>query len=135
MNGLRRRKVSRPVQSVEVFRDRLRSGGRGFGDGGAADGPFSDGGLDGVRPSTSSLRVPVAQSSHPGLKPFCGHFLDAATARGMTGAQLLFNLVINGRVTVGCRNGLFSNHARFDGGLKRAVFWFAMSPVLEPLMP
>ena len=27
----------------------------------------------------------VAESSHPGLKPFCDHFLDAATARSMTG--------------------------------------------------
>ena len=31
------------------------------------------------------FRASVAQSSYPGLKPFCDHFLDAATARGMTG--------------------------------------------------
>ena len=40
----------------------------------------------GVGSSTSSFRAPVAESSHFGLKPFCGHFLDAATARSMTGA-------------------------------------------------
>ena len=51
-------------------------------------GRFRMGGLDGVRSSTSSLRASVAQSSHPELKPFCGHFLDAATARSMTGAAV-----------------------------------------------
>ena len=40
----------------------------------------------GVGSSTSSFRASVAKSSHLGLKPFCGHFLDAATVRSMTGA-------------------------------------------------
>ena len=42
---------------------------------------------DGVGSSTSSFRAPVAQSSHLGLKPFHGHFLDAATTRSMTGSD------------------------------------------------
>ena len=37
--------------------------------------------------STGSFRAPVAQSRHPGLKPFRGRFLDAATARSMTGER------------------------------------------------
>ena len=37
------------------------------------------------RGSTGSLRASVAESSHFGLKPFRGRFLDAATARSMTG--------------------------------------------------
>ena len=41
----------------------------------------------GTGSSTPSLRAPVAQSSHFGLKPFYGHFLDAATTRSMTGAR------------------------------------------------
>ena len=47
-------------------------------------GRFRMGDLDGVGPSTSSFRASVAESSNPALKPFCGHFLDAATARSMT---------------------------------------------------
>ena len=33
-----------------------------------------------------SFRAPVAKSSNPPLKSFCCHFLDAATARSVTGA-------------------------------------------------
>ena len=39
--------------------------------------------------STSSFRAPVAQSSNPELRRFCGHFLDAVTARSMTGGITL----------------------------------------------
>ena len=35
------------------------------------------------------IRALVAESSHSEVKPFCCHFLDAATARGMTGSVLL----------------------------------------------
>ena len=35
--------------------------------------------------STSSFRAPVAESRNPELRLFCGHFLNAATARSMTG--------------------------------------------------
>ena len=41
--------------------------------------------LHGVGVSTGSFRAPVAESSHSGIKPFCGRFLDAATTRSMTG--------------------------------------------------
>ena len=41
----------------------------------------------GVGVSTGSLRAPVAESSRSGLKLFCGRFLDAATARSMTGVR------------------------------------------------
>ena len=34
--------------------------------------------------STLSFRALVAESSNCGIQPFCGHFLDAATARSMT---------------------------------------------------
>ena len=44
--------------------------------------------LHGVGISTPSFRAPVAESSHSGLKPFYGHFLDAATARSMTGGAV-----------------------------------------------
>ena len=37
-----------------------------------------------VESSTSSFRALVTESSKPGLRRFCGHFLDAATARSMT---------------------------------------------------
>ena len=73
-------------QSVEVFRDRLRNGGEGPAMVMLPTGRFRMGDLDGVRPSTSPFRASVAKSSHLGLKPFCGHFLDAATACSMTGA-------------------------------------------------
>ena len=36
----------------------------------------------------SLFRAPVAQSSHSGLKPFCCHFLNAATARSMAGGGM-----------------------------------------------
>ena len=45
---------------------------------------MAGGAWHGVGSSTGLLRPSVAQSSNPGLKPFCCHFLDAATARSMT---------------------------------------------------
>ena len=38
-----------------------------------------------VGSSTLSFRALVAESSNCGIQPFCCHFLDAATARSMTG--------------------------------------------------
>ena len=40
-----------------------------------------------VGASTLSFRALVAESSNCGIQPFCGHFLDAATARSMTGGR------------------------------------------------
>ena len=40
--------------------------------------------MHGVGSSTLSFRALVAESSNCGIQPFCGHFLDAATARSMT---------------------------------------------------
>ena len=94
---------------------------------------MAGGAWHGAGPSTPSLRPPVTQSSHFGLKPFRSRFLDAATSRGMTGGVATFEFGYKWGVTVGRRNWLFSNHARFGGGgFKRAVFLLAMSPVLEP---
>ena len=50
----------------------------------------------------------------------------------MTGGAATFEFGYTWGVTAGRRHWLFSNHARFGGGFKCAVFWFAMSPVLEP---
>ena len=45
------------------------------------------GALHGVGSSTPLFRASVAQSSHFVLKPLRSRFLDAATARSMTGAR------------------------------------------------
>ena len=46
---------------------------------------MAGGALHGIGVSTASFRALVAESSHSRLKPFYGHFLDAATTRSMTG--------------------------------------------------
>ena len=54
-----------------------------------------------------SFRAPVAKSSHFGRKPFRGHFLDAATARSMTGGA---------RSMTGCVHGMTGGSInRFPG--------------------
>ena len=55
---------------------------------------MAGGAWHGAGVSTPSFRASVAESSHFGLKPFRGRFLDAATARSMTeGARSMAGLV------------------------------------------
>ena len=49
---------------------------------------MAGGAWHGVGVSTPSFRAPVVESSHFGIKLFCCDFLDAATARSMTGGSM-----------------------------------------------
>ena len=61
--------------------------------------------LHGVGVHPPSFRTLVAESSHCEIKPFCCHFLDAATARSMTGGAFVIFWML--RLTRSMAGGAF----------------------------
>ena len=87
----------------------------------------------GVGLSTSSFRASVAESSHFGLKLFCCHFLDAATARSMTGGRAACQGMA--RHARGCAQHARGWHGRYSGlsGLARAALAEKRQRLLRPV--